>query len=242
MELEFALALAAVLVAGGIQRITGMGFALCATPLLVIVYGPLDGVRVVVLLGLVLSLIMLVIQWRAVDVRTAWRLSWPGVAVSPFGALAAVLLPEAALLLLVGAAAVASLVAGRSRRLASLISGRGASIKAGAAAGFLNLTSGLSGPPLVGYAEATRMPVTVFVATVQVVFVVLDGITLAWRGLPTLPIADVVGLGAVMLAGLALGSALARAVPERLGRRLMLAIAWIGTFAVLVKGVFSLVS
>ncbi len=242
MEPGFALALLVAFVAGGVQRITGMGFALCATPLLVMIYGAADGVRIVVLLGLILSLCLLLTQRAAVDWRSAWRLTWPGLAASPLGALAVVFLPEAALLLLVGGAAIVSLLAGRSQWLAGIMAGRGATIKAGSAAGLLNLTSGLSGPPLVGYAEAVKMPVVTFIATVQVVFIALDAITIAWRGFPQLPIIDLVWFGLAMGAGLTVASLLARFVPDRWGRRLMFAVAWLGTAAVLAKGSLAVAS
>jgi len=61
------------LVAAVVQRITGLGFALVATAPLVILYGPLDGVRLVVLLGLVASGSMLLAVLPDVDWRRTGR-------------------------------------------------------------------------------------------------------------------------------------------------------------------------
>lgn len=119
MEVTLAAALAVAFLAGGIQRITGRGFALCATPVLV-VYGATEGVRLVVVLAGATSLVMLIAMWRLVEWRRAWSLIWPGLLVSPLGALLAFALPEPALLPLVAGAAITLLT-----------SGRGATIKTG---------------------------------------------------------------------------------------------------------------
>lgn len=240
MEFGLLLALLGTFLAGGIQRVTGMGFALCATPLLVAVYGAAEGVRLVVFLGIVVSVGLLASLWRQVQWRTALKLIWPGLAISPVGAAAVFLLPEGPLLLLVGGAAMASLIAGHSAWLSAAMAGRGASIKAGAASGFLNLTSGLSGPPLIGYAEATRMPRIAFVASVQVVFVAFDAVTIAWRGFPTLPLADTAWLLVAVAGGLGVTSLAARFIPPRLARLLMFTVAWSGTVVVVLKGLFAL--
>ncbi len=234
------MALAVVFLAGGIQRITGMGFALCATPALVVASGATEGVRLVVVLAGATSLVMLVGMWRLVEWRRAWGLIWPGLLASPLGALLAFVLPEPALLLLVAGAAMLTLLAARIRPLALLTSGRGAAIKTGAAAGLLNITSGLSGPPLVRHATETRWSHPSFVASVQLVFIALDLVTVLWRGLPSSPPAESGLLVLAALLGLGAGSLAARRVGTRAARVAMYAIAWLGVLAVLVRGVLAL--
>lgn len=239
MGADLLLVLTVTFFAGGIQRVTGMGSALVATPVLVVVYGADEGVRLAVLLGAAISLGLLANLWRHVNWRTVWRLTWPGLLVSPVAALAVFLLPEFALLLLVAVTAASSLLASRSVGLSRVMAGRGASVKAGISAGFLNLTSGLSGPPLLGFAIAERMPTLVFVASAQAVFVALDLVTLAWRGMPTVPLFDLSWLLLAVLVGLVTASATARFIPIRVARFAMFAIAWAGTVAVLVKGLIA---
>lgn len=241
MDVTLAAALAVVFVAGGIQRITGMGFALCATPILVVLYGATEGVRLVVVLAGAASVVMLIGMWRLVEWRRAWSLIWPGLLVSPLGALLAFALPEPALLLLVAGAAMLTLLAGRIRPLALLTSGPGATIKTGAAAGLLNITSGLSGPPLVSHATESRWSHRSFVASVQLVFIALDLVTVMWRGFPSSPLTASGLLLLSALLGLAAGSVAARRLGTRTARAAMYAIAWLGVLAVLVRGVLALV-
>ena len=108
-------------------------------------------------------------------------------------------------------------------------------------AGFLNLSSGLSGPPLLGYAISARMPQATFVASIQIVFIVLDLLTVLWRGLPTIPVNDSVWLLVGSVTGIGLAAIAARWVKPRLAGIAMLCIAWVGTMAVIAKGVLALV-
>lgn len=233
---------AVALLAALVQRITGLGFALVATAPLVLVFGPDDGVRLVVLLGIVASGMMAVTMLRDVGLtRTIW-LTWPALVISPLAALVIAVAPSAVLLVVVGSAAVFSLVSNRIPGLATLFVGRRGAVVAGASAGFLHVTSGLSGPPLVAYAGNERWDLKRFVATMQVVFVLYHVITLAWRGFPeaTAP-AELSILAAVVVAGIIGGGLLARVVPVRWARWAMFAVAWAGAIVVLGRGVLGLI-
>ncbi len=76
-----------LVVAAAIHRITGMGFALCATPILVLLYGPHDGVLVVTVTAMTASAIMLASRWRTVEWRRAATLVLPGLLIAPLGAI-----------------------------------------------------------------------------------------------------------------------------------------------------------
>lgn len=71
LTLPFLVVCAVVLVASVVQHITGLGFALVAAPAMVLVYGAVDGVKAVVVLGLVVSSAMLLAMLREVHWRRA---------------------------------------------------------------------------------------------------------------------------------------------------------------------------
>ncbi len=65
------------------------------------------------------------------------------------------MLPDPALLLMIAALAYFALVAGHLPALAQALTGRSGAVAAGAAAGFMHVASGLSGPPLAATPSAT---------------------------------------------------------------------------------------
>jgi uncharacterized protein len=231
-------AVAVVLLAALVQRITGLGFALVATPALVLLYGPAEGVQVVVLIGIVACGSMGLTMWRSIDGPRALWLLWPAIVIAPLAAWVSAISPGPVLLLIVGAAAVLGLLTGRVRRASRYLVGRPGAVGAGALAGFLNVTSGLSGPPLVAYADSVKWEQRRFVATLQLLFVAYNILTLAWRGIPTTVPWEGLGLLAlVALAGIGVGTWLARFVPARWARWAMFTVAWAGAVIVLVRGV-----
>ena len=232
----------AAFVAAVIQRITGLGFALVLIGPIVLLYGPVEGVTIGVLLALVASLSAIPLVWRQIEWRRTWWLIWPGLIAAPFGALLVRLLPEAALLLLIAAMAYFALVAGWIPALSASLRGKPGAIVAGSAAGFMHVASGLSGPPLAAYAVGDKWAQRRFAASVQVIFATFSIVSVALRGLPVSPVADIWVLVGATAAGIAIGSILSRNVSPRIARIAMLAIAWAGATVVLVRGVLALLS
>lgn len=235
------IACATILVAAVVQRLTGIGFALVATPVMVLLYGPTDGVLAVVVLGLFASLILLLTMLRDVDWRRTLWLTAAGVAASPLAAWLVSLAPSEVLLLVVGAAGLLALLGSHLGPVAAALTGRRGAIIAGAASGMLHTASGLSGPPLIAYAAGTRWPHRSFAASLQVVFIGFHLSTLLWRGLPEFELGDLSWLLAVTLVGSIAGTVTARWVSVRWARIGMLVVAWAGTVAVLVRGVIEVV-
>lgn len=233
-------ACAAALVAAVIQRITGLGFVLALIGPIVLLYGGLEGVTIGVQLALVASLAALPFVWRDIAWRRAWMLVWPGLIAAPFAAVLVWSLPEPALLLLVALLAYGTLLIGRMPALLGMLTGVCGARIAGATAGMLHVTSGLSGPPLAAYAVNDKWEQRSFVASVQVVFTAFSLVTVALRPLPATPIGDIAWMALATVAGIALGTWLSRFIPARAARLAMLAIAWIGATVVLVRGVFAL--
>lgn len=234
------LAGAAAFVAAIIQRITGLGFVLVLVGPIVLLYGPVDGITIAVILALVASLVAIPLVWRRIDWRRTWWLVWPGLLAAPLGVLVVRLLPEAALLILIAAMAYFALVAGHVPALSASLAGRTGAVVAGSAAGFMNAASGLGGPPLAAYAVGDRWAQVRFAASAQVIFVALDLASIALRGLPLMPLEDLGALALATVAGIAIGSILARNLAPRIARIAMLAIAWAGATVVLARGILAL--
>ena len=234
------LAGAAAFVAAIIQRITGLGFVLVLIGPIVLLYGPVDGVTIAVILALIASLVAIPLVWKRIDWRRTWWLVWPGLLAAPLGVLVVRLLPEAALLLLIAAMAYFALVAGHVPALSAPLTGRTGAVVAGSAAGFMNAASGLGGPPLAAYAVGDKWAQVRFAASAQVIFVALDLASIALRGLPVMPLEDLGALGLSTVAGIAIGSILARNLAPRVARIAMLAIAWAGATVVLARGILAL--
>jgi len=237
-----ALAALAAFVAAVIQRITGLGFVLVLVGPIVVLYGPLEGVTIGVLLALAASLSAVPLVWREVDwSRTLW-LIWPGLLAAPFAALLVRVLPDAALLLLIAAMAYFALIAGWIPALSASLTGRSGGVIAGASAGFMHVASGLSGPPLAAYAVGDKWEQRRFAASVQIIFAVFSLVSVVLRGLPQSPVADVWLLVGATVAGIVVGTLLTRFVPTRIARIAMLSIAWAGATVVLVRGILALLS
>jgi uncharacterized membrane protein YfcA len=235
-----ALACLAAFVAAVIQRITGLGFVLVLIGPIVLLYGPLEGVTVGVLLALVAALSAVPLVWRQVEWDRTWWLIWPGLVAAPFAALLVRSLPDAALLLLIAAMAYFALVAGWIPALSASLRGRQGAVVAGSAAGFMHVASGLSGPPLAAYAVGDKWEQRSFAASVQVIFVAFSAVSVALRGLPVSPVPDVALLIGSTVAGIVIGTLLTRFVPPRVARIAMLAIAWAGATVVLARGILAL--
>jgi uncharacterized membrane protein YfcA len=237
-----ALACAAAFVAAVIQRITGLGFVLVLIGPIVLLYGPVEGVTIGVLLALVASLSAVPLVWRDVDWRRTGWLIWPGLLAAPFGALLVRMLPDAALLLLIAALAFFALVAGWIPVLSASLRGKPGAVVAGGAAGFMHVASGLSGPPLAAYAVGDTWEQRRFAASAQIIFVSFSAVSVALRGLPVSAASDVWILVAATASGIVVGTLLTRFVAPRIARLAMLAIAWAGATVVLVRGILALIT
>ncbi|HWK78949.1 TSUP family transporter [Microbacterium sp.] len=224
--------------AGVIQRVTGLAFVLVLIGPIVLVYGPVEGVTLAVLLAVIASAMALPSAWRDIDwVRALWLLG-AGLVAAPFGALLARLLPEPALLFAIAAMAIIALLGPRaSGPAAAALRGRRGAIAAGAIAGFMHSSSGLSGPALAAYAIADHWEQRRFAASAQVIFLGYGATSVLLRGLPDTPAWEVLVLGVCTAIGIIGGSVLTRVVPVPLARAVMLWCASIGALVVLVRAV-----
>lgn len=231
---------AVALVAAVIQRVTGLAFVLVLIGPIVLAYGPVEGVTIAVFLAVIASIIAVPSAWREVDwSRTGWLLG-AGILAAPFGALVTRLLPEPALLFLIGGLALLALSVSKLAAVASTLRGRTGAIVAGAAAGFMHAASGLSGPALASFALGDRWEQRRFAASAQAIFLGFGVASVLLRGLPHTPPIDLTVLGLATALGMIIGAALVRVVSPRLARTAMLFFAWTGTVVVLVRAVLAL--
>ncbi len=235
--MAIAIAMALAVFAGALlQRVSGLGFALVASPFLALVAGPYEGILLSNLLGIVVSLTVLATTWRDVELSRAAILVPAGlIGVLP-GVAAARWLPPRPLEVTVGLLVIAGLLAtvlGSHVELAATLTRTTA---LGLVSGFMTATAGVGGPALTVYALATRWRQAAFAATAQISFAAQAIAALALKGLPRLPWAVLAALAVAAGVGLAAGHLLARWLPAVYVRRTVIGIAFLGAAAAVVKG------
>ncbi|MPQ98260.1 TSUP family transporter [Modestobacter sp. I12A-02628] len=227
----------AVLVGAAAQRVTGLGFALVAAPLLALVAGPVVGVSLSNALAVLLALLVLVRTWRDVW----WRRAVLLVACSVVGVLAGSAVtrsaPEGALRIVMGGLVLVAVALVASRRPLPLVSGRGGAVVGGVASGFMNVTAGVGGPALAVHATADRWAPATFVATAQVYFLGVNTASLLTKGLPELPVGQWLTYTAALGVGVALGHLAGRHFPPGALRPAVLALAVAGGVITLLRGI-----
>lgn len=240
----FALVLVAVLVGALSQRVAGMGFALVASPVLVLAMGPFDGVLVANLCGALSSAILLTRVWSRIEWRRFVGLAIPAVLAVVPGALIAATLPVHALEVTIGVliliALSLSLIASRAGFEAR---GPVPVAIAGTASGLMSAISATSGPPISVYAIASRWPQRSFAATMQPYFVVVGLTSLVvkvgfdgWRT-PALEWWQWAEIVAALLIALVVGEFVHHRVSERAARIAVIIISVAGAISAILHGI-----
>ncbi|RAJ69934.1 hypothetical protein K378_01091 [Streptomyces sp. Amel2xB2] len=230
-----------VLLGASVQRLAGIGFGMLASPALVLLLGPVQGVALVNCAGVVIGVAGLATNWRQVRLPTMGPLVAAAALTVPLGAWLALRLPEPALLTGFGVLIiVAVLLVMRGARVASL-HGRGGAVAAGAASGFMNSAAGAGGPALSLYAVNAGWTAGEFVPNAQFYGLVVNLMSAAAKGLPRLDGSAWLLVAATMGAGLVLGHLLAARTPEKGARRIILGLALTGGVASAAKGLWLLV-
>ncbi|WP_353943766.1 TSUP family transporter [Streptomyces sp. HUAS MG91] len=236
---EVALALV-VAVAGCVQWLTGMGFALVAAPALALLLGPADGVLLAICAGGVVSCAGLVGGWRRVRPRDMVPFVAAAVCTVPVGTWTATRLSEPVLMVVFGSlVCVAVGLVARGARMPGL-GGTGGAVVAGGAGGFMNAAAGVGGPPFSLYAVNAGWPMREFVPNAQFYGVVVNVVSVASGGLPGLGARAWAVAGGALFVGALVGRGLAGRVPERGMRWLVLGLALVGGVVALGKGVWGL--
>jgi hypothetical protein len=224
-----------------------MGFALVASPLVVILLGPFDGVLVVNLLGVLSAALIIPRVWRHIEWRTLAWLSIPAVVAIVPGSLLVTRLPGAVMQLGVGILVIVALTATLLiRRAKHIVPARPAAIVAGAASGFMNTAAGVGGPAISIYAVIMRWPQVNFAATLQPYFVIVGTASLVTKAvfsggqIPELDAVSWIVIVSSLLAGLGLGEVLNKHVSHRVARIAVIIVAYIGGTVAVIDGALGL--
>lgn len=231
------LALGATVFLGAVtQRITGMGFALVASPFLVLMLGAAAGVPFVQFMSLSVAVVVLASTYREVEWRKALLLLIPAL----LGVVPGILLFRAAspgiLSILIGGLVLLALLAMQFGSKLSIFTGTGGMVGAGLLSGFMNVTSGIGGPAIALYALSTRWKHANYRASVQVYSIGLNGAGVVLHGVPRVePDVWIIAL-VTLAAGLFLGHKLSQRVDDRLAMRLVAILAGAGALTAIIRG------
>lgn len=237
------LVLAAVVMGAGMQRITGMGFALVAAPFLVLLLGPVEGVVLVNVCGAVTA--------GAIIFRVVRDIDWKRYAALTVSALLGIVpaaflirvIPPAVLQISIGVILAAGLTVLLVLKSATLPARRRYLWTAGTLSGFMNTAAGVGGPAVSMYSIATRWQHRSFAATMQPYFFTIGAFSLASKALtapasfPVLPWTMWLAVAVSCLVGLVLGDVAAKFVPARAAQVLLIVLAYLGAAATIVRGV-----
>ncbi|MBN9193804.1 TSUP family transporter [Microbacterium sp.] len=225
-----------MVVAGALHGLSGTGFALIATPMLTLLLGAHEGLRVGLIAALSVCVFALIGMWREVEWRRAALLALGGLVTAPLGYLVFRMLPPAVLLITIGAMVLLMLVVGVVSRRPAAGASRAGLVATGAVAGVIHVTSALSAPVFTAYALRTRWSPTAFTATVQVVFISFNALSIALWGPPAMGPCSLALLLAAILCGLLGGLALRRRASERVVLAVTTTVAVLAGIAAIVRG------
>ena len=225
----------AVLLGALAQSVSGIGFSLVCGPFLVGALGGSGGVRLGVVLSLVLNLVLVGWYRRDIDRRGLLLLLLPSAVVTVPAALAVRGLPDRPAQAAAGAVVVlgALLLASGVRWAAAR--GPVGAVAVGAVAAVTNVVAGVAGPPVALWTANAGWSNHRTRATLQGYFLGLNVVTLTALGPPTAGGPVVLAALAALAVGLPAGLLLAPRVPDRLARRVTLALALVGGLVVLVR-------
>ena len=211
----------------------GFGDALVAMPLLALVVGVKTATPVVAFAASTVTIVILLRNWRSVDVRAAWRLILSSLVGIPFGLVLLKYAPEAYVKLLLG---VLLILYGLYNLFAPdlpVARGESSAYVFGFVAGVLGGAYNTNGPPVVIYGALRRWPPENFRATLQGCFLLTGLMILAGHGAAGLWTRQVTwlylhSLPAILL-GVFLGGRLNRRIPrEAFGRIVYAALVVLG--------------
>lgn len=242
-----ALMIVTVFVGAMSQRLTGMGFALIASPFLVVLMGPIGGVTTVNLCSALASSLVLSRVWHHVEWPIFRRLVFPALVGIILGAWIATTVSTAVLELTIGALVViglgASLLVRNNRRAPRA---KGATEVTGFSSGLMTVTAGVGGPALSIFAMLTGWTHQKFVATVQPYFITVSVMSVissfiadphSW---PQLGGGAWILIAISLVGGIVVGERLTARVSPRAARAAMVALAFAGGAVTLIKGLSTL--
>lgn len=230
-----------VLLGSTTQRVAGIGFGLVASPMLMLLLGPLQGVVVANVFGLGTALVAYFGVVRQVDYRRILPIAAAAVVAIVPGALLARSLAGPQLSILAGVLVLAALsISVAARRIRGLDRWPGL-VAAGGLGGVMNVLAGVGGPAVTAYAIAARWEHKAFVTSMQAYLVIVCIASLVMRGeWPALTVPEWIVALAALGIGAVVGSYAAKRIDPRAGRIACITVATLGGVAVIVTGVVQL--
>jgi uncharacterized membrane protein YfcA len=201
---------AALLAAAIVRGYSGFGFSMLAVSGLTLALPPAVAIPIVLTLEVAASVHMLPGVWRQVDWRSLWPLASGTAVATPIGVHLLVNLPETPIRLAIAALVIAAttlLWRGFAlQRMPSL----GATLATGAAAGLLNGSLGIGGPPVILFYLSSPAGTAAARASLIAYFLVTDAYAIGIGALEGLVSAGTflaaAALLPVLLVGIAIGS------------------------------------
>lgn len=216
------------------QVLSGVGFALVVSPLVMVTLGHETGLRTVLILSAVLNLSVILRMPGMVRGKDVLRLLVPAALVIPPMILLSDLLRGTTLNLVAGLAILAATAVSAAGRPLPFFEHRAGPVVAGGVSGALNVLAGASGPPVALFAMARRWPPAEMSATLQAYGLPLNVLTLIAVGLPSASEWAGMSWAALgMVLGLAVSLPFVHRVPHQVVRRVTLGIAVIGGVSLL---------
>jgi uncharacterized protein len=229
-------ALLTVASAGALQRVTGIGYALVATPALLVAVGPDEAVRLVTVTSLVTCAITLASTWRHLRWReVAVLLPFAFLAMWPAGELADAV-GDATATLLAGIVVLAALVLSLWPRRLEAVPPWAQAVVAGGLSGAMNAVAAIGGPMGAAYGISRRWG-TSLVPNLQVLLLLSALGVLAVRGWPARTTdTQVVVLTLAAGLGVVCGGWLSGRIPGRCGSMLTVLVAVVGASVAILRG------
>ena len=232
--------LVAAAVGSAFQVLSGIGFGLIASPLLILALGREGGIRIVLIISIVLNAVVLARSIRFVRLGDTVRLLIPAALLVVPAVLVLGSVHAPFLTVLAGSAVLfGTVLVARGRPLNWMLGSRGAVIT-GAASGLLTALTGVGGPPVALLVSARRWPAAVARGTMQAFFLPLNLVTLMALG----PFVNGVSKLGWAVAGVVFGAASALLLTGRISetviRRTTLALAGVSASTLVVNGIVSL--
>ncbi|WP_415854195.1 sulfite exporter TauE/SafE family protein [Sinomonas sp. G460-2] len=223
------------------QRISGVGFALVASPFLVMILGPFNGVIVVNVFGTLTALLVFVQVFRQVEYRRVFAMMIPAIIAVVPGSWVASHAPPALLSTLIGAMIILALVASLTVRQAPALQSRFGAAAAGFVSGFMNVTAGVGGPAVTAYALASRWKHAAFAVSIQLYFFGVGLASLAAKhSVPALDLPQWAACAAALVLGIVLGNYVGPKIPAKASRAAVVVLAFTGAALLLVNGILAL--
>ena len=218
--------IALVVLAAGLQRLTGIGFAMMLAPFLVVMIGPHGGVMLTNLLSIIAPTLMIPAVWKDIEWRKLAIIAPVAVLVMPFFGWLAATSPQGPLYMAVAVLVILGLSASLIvSRINTVIDSSTTRALTGVGVGAGVILAGVGGPAMTIYAVLSRWGIRSFAATMQPLWTLmavtgfLTKLSFSGNEVPVFPWWFWVGCLAAILMGMWIATGVRIWVNDQLARR-----------------------